>query len=117
VAADARAERIGAKPSRAVVARGLRHTVLTHEDSAVFGTQQKTEAKKNYLVTMTGTASCSEWPVTELLSQFSQRCSGALERDFLPARRSISFCDSTSAATVMSEKGGLEQRLAASISL
>jgi hypothetical protein len=57
VAADARTERIGAKPSRAVVARGLRHTVLTHEDSAVFGTQQ--EAKNNYLVTMTGTASSS----------------------------------------------------------
>jgi hypothetical protein len=57
VAADARAERIGAKPSRAVVARGLRHTVLTYKGSAVFGTQQ--EAKENYLVTMTGTASSS----------------------------------------------------------
>jgi hypothetical protein len=28
VAADARAERIGAKPCRAVVVRGLRHTIL-----------------------------------------------------------------------------------------
>src|SRR5580658_3133683 len=55
LAADARAERSGAKPSRAVVARGLRHTVLTIEDSAVFGTQQ--EAKANSLVTMAGTAS------------------------------------------------------------
>jgi len=41
VAADARAKRIGAKPSRAFVARGLRHSVLTYEDSAVFITQQE----------------------------------------------------------------------------
>ena len=54
VAADARAKRIGAKPSRAVVARGLRHIVLTYDDSAVFGAQQ--EAKTNSLVTMTGAA-------------------------------------------------------------
>lgn len=45
----------GAKPSRAVVARGLRHTDLTYKGSAVFGTQQ--EAKTNSLVTMTDTAS------------------------------------------------------------
>jgi len=68
VAADARTERIGAKPSRAVVARGLRHTVLTHEDSAVFGTQQ--EAKKNSLVTITSTAfSSTPCPVRLLLCQ------------------------------------------------
>lgn len=30
-----------------------------------------------------------------LVYRFSQGCSGALERDLLPARRSISFCDST----------------------
>jgi hypothetical protein len=57
VAADARAECIGAKPSRAVMARGLRHKYLTFEGSAVFGTQQ--EVKTNSLVTMTGTASSS----------------------------------------------------------
>ena len=68
LAADACTERVGAKPSRAVVARGLRHTVLTHEDSAIFGTQQ--EAKKNYLVTMTGTASSSTpCPVRPFLCQ------------------------------------------------
>jgi hypothetical protein len=68
VAADARTERIGAKPSRAVVARGLRHTVLTYEDSAGFGTQQ--EAKMNSLVTMTGTASSStRCPVRPFLGQ------------------------------------------------
>jgi hypothetical protein len=58
LAADARAERNGAKPSRAVVARGLRHIVLTYEGSADIGTQQ--EATTNSLVTMTGTASSSK---------------------------------------------------------
>ena len=57
VAADARTERIGAKPSRAVVARGLRHTVLTMRVVRFSELQQ--EAKTNSLVTMTGTASSS----------------------------------------------------------
>jgi hypothetical protein len=57
LAADARAERNGAKPSRAVVARGLRHSVLTHEHSTVFGAQQ--EAKTNSLITVTSDASSS----------------------------------------------------------
>jgi hypothetical protein len=42
----------GARPNRAVMARGLRHPVSTHESSTFFETQQ--EAKKNSLVTMTG---------------------------------------------------------------
>jgi hypothetical protein len=58
----------GAKPSRAVVARGLRHIVLTYEDSSVFRTQQ--EAKKNYLVTITSTAfSSTPCPVRLFLCQ------------------------------------------------
>ena len=57
LAADARAERNGAKPSRAVVARGLRHTFLTIRVVRFSDLQQ--EAKTNSLVTMTGTASSS----------------------------------------------------------
>src|SRR5271170_2708309 len=57
LAADARAVRKGAKPSRAVVARGLRHIVLTMRVVRFSELQQ--EAKTNSLVTMTSTASSS----------------------------------------------------------
>jgi hypothetical protein len=88
--------------------------------------ERRREGKKIYLVTMAARfcfiiaqgKECRWWPVTELLPQFSQGCSGALERDFLPARRSIRFlrfhqCRNRDVL----EKGGLEQRLAASISV
>jgi hypothetical protein len=52
LAADARPERKGAKPNRAVMARGLRHPVPTQRIVRFSGTEQ--EAKGNSLVTMTG---------------------------------------------------------------
>jgi hypothetical protein len=57
VAADARAERIGAKPSRAVVARGSDILLLLLR--IVRFSELNKRPKTNSLVTMTGTASSS----------------------------------------------------------
>ena len=80
------------RPSRAVVARGLRHIVITYEDSSVFGTQQ--EAKKNYLVTMTSTASSSiPCPVRLLLCQSDpERLSARSGRSVTVLSRGPHFC-------------------------